>query len=195
MTPPDATPLDPDEAAALLPAHIQTREELNEWEGGNILAAEEWAFARIRGDVLSIGFLKRLHSRMFDETWEWAGQFRRSEKNVGIPWEQVPEALRNLFDNVAYWLEHHTFSLQEIAARLHHRLTEIHPFPNGNGRVARLLTDLFLVSRGRPRFGWGQGDLSLEGDVRTRYIAALRAADEGDMEPLLQFLSQIPDRV
>jgi Fic-DOC domain mobile mystery protein B len=189
LTPQDATPLDPDEAAALLPTHIQTREELNEWEGANILAAEEWAFARTRGDVLSIYFLKRLHSKMFDETWEWAGQFRRSEKNVGIPWEHIPEALKNLFDDARYWLENDTFSLEEIAARVHHRLTEIHPFPNGNGRVARLLTDVFLVSRSRPRFQWGQGDLSQEGDVRTRYIAALKAADGGEMGPLLEFLA------
>ncbi len=110
----DETPLDPDEAAALIPTHIQTRDELNEWEGANILAAEEWAFGRTRGHVLSIDFLKRLHARMFDEIWEWAGTFRRSEKNVGIPWEHIPEALRNLFDNAEYWLENDIFPLKEI---------------------------------------------------------------------------------
>jgi Fic-DOC domain mobile mystery protein B len=133
--------------------------------------------------------MKRLHAKMFDKTWEWAGEFRRSEKNVGIPWIQIPEACRNLFDDAKYWLENETFPLDEIAARLHHRLTVIHPFPNGNGRLARLLTDVFLVSRGHDRFTWGRSDLAKEDEARGRYIAALRAADAGDMRPLLEFLS------
>lgn len=133
--------------------------------------------------------MKLLHAKMFDQTWKWAGQFRSSEKNVGIPWIQISEASRNLFDDVKYWLENETYPLEEIAARLHHRLTVIHPFPNGNGRLARILTDVFLVSRGHRRFAWGQGDLTPEGDVRARYVAALRAADGGDMQPFLDFLS------
>jgi Fic-DOC domain mobile mystery protein B len=188
LIPEDATPLDPDEAAGLIPNHIVTRDELNEWEAANILDAESWAFSRSRGEVLTIEFLKRLHRKMFDQTWKWAGQFRRSEKNVGISWEQIPEALRNLFDDVAYWLENDTFGLEEIAVRLHHRLTLIHPFPNGNGRVARLMTDIFLVSRLHNRFNWGEG-LRNEGAARARYIAALQAADDGDMEPLKDFLA------
>lgn len=167
---------------------------MNEWETANILAAEKWAFTRLRGEVLSIDFLKRLHEKMFEETWEWAGRFRQSEKNVGIPWEGIPEALRNLFDDVEYWVENDEFGVEEIGVRLHHRLTVIHPFPNGNGRVARLLTDVFLVSRDRPRFVWGRTDLAREGAVRRRYIAALRAADGGDFAPLQEFLHPIDPR-
>jgi Fic-DOC domain mobile mystery protein B len=165
------------------------RDELNEWETANMLAGEEWAFSRLHGDVLSVDFLKRLHARMFNQTWDWAGQFRRSEKNLGMHWEQIPEASRNLFDDIKYWLENETFDDKEIAMRLHHRLTVIHPFPNGNGRLARLLTDVFLVSRSHDRFTWGREDLAREGDVRARYVAALRAADEGDLGPLREFLT------
>jgi Fic-DOC domain mobile mystery protein B len=154
-----------------------------------MLAGEEWAFSRLHGDVLSVDFLKRLHARMFNQTWDWAGQFRRSEKNLGMHWEQIPEASRNLFDDIKYWLENETFDDKEIAMRLHHRLTVIHPFPNGNGRLARLLTDVFLVSRSHDRFTWGREDLAREGDVRARYVAALRAADEGDLGPLREFLT------
>ena len=193
LIPPDSTPLDPDEAAGLIPNHIETRGQLNEWEGANILAGEEWALSRAPRDVLSIDFVKQLHEKMFNETWKWAGQFRRSEKNVGVPWEQVPESLRNLFDDVNYWLVNKTFSLEEVAVRLHHRLTQIHPFPNGNGRLARLLTDVFMVRQGQPRFTWGLSDLTEEGDVRRRYIAALRAADGGDMGPLMGFLALTND--
>jgi fido (protein-threonine AMPylation protein) len=43
---------------------------------------------------------------------------------------------------VGYWLERGTYPLDEIAARFHHRLVAIHPFPNGKGRHGRLMADL-----------------------------------------------------
>lgn len=172
-----------------MPGHVTTRAELNEWEASNILQAEKWAFSRSWGNSLTIDFMKRLHTKMFDKTWKWAGEFRRSEKNIGVPWIRIAEASRDLFDDVEYWLENETYPLEEIAARLHHRLTVIHPFPNGNGRLARMLTDVFLVSRGHKRFAWGLGNLAQEGEARARYLAALRAADGGEMQPLLDFLS------
>lgn len=185
-----STPLGPDESEGLIPEHITTREELNEWETANILEAEGWAFARARSDVLSITFVKRLHAMMFGRTWTWAGEFRHSEKNIGIPWEQIPIALRDLSDNVEYWIDHETYGLDEIAVRFHHRLTQIHPFPNGNGRHARLITDLMLTTNGARRFAWGRGDLNRRGDVRARYISALRAADDLVFDPLRDFLAR-----
>lgn len=191
MSPQDpegATLLDPDESEGLIPGHITTREELNAWETANILEAERWAFGRAHPDLLSIAFMKRLHERMFGATWKWAGQFRRSEKNIGIPWEGIPGALAELCDDARYWIQNHTYDLDEAAARFHHRLTRIHAFPNGNGRHARLMTDLFLVRNGAPRFPWGSGDLNQSGNVRERYIAALRESDRHEYGPLLGFL-------
>ncbi|MGH7557996.1 MAG: mobile mystery protein B [Gemmatimonadota bacterium] len=188
--PDDATPLDPDESEGLIPGHITTREELNEWETANILDVEGWAFARKHPSLLSLSFIRDLHARMFGETWSWFGEFRRSEKNIGVPWEQIPMALRDLCDDVAYWIENGTYDLDEAAARFHHRLTQIHPFPNGNGRHARLMTDLLLRANGARRFAWGRGDLNRSGDVRDRYIRALRAADDHDYDPLLRFLGR-----
>jgi Fic-DOC domain mobile mystery protein B len=182
------TPLDPDEAMGLIPSHIATMDELNEWEQANIVQAERWAFERKRKALLSVTFLLDLHRRMFGETWDWAGQTRTSEKTVGIRWYQIPEALANLCDDAKYWLENEVFGVDEAAARFHHRLTFIHPFPNGNGRHARLATDILLVSLGRPRFSWGLGDLRRVGDTRERYITALRAADDQDFKPLFGFL-------
>jgi fido (protein-threonine AMPylation protein) len=74
--------------------------------------------------------------------------------------------------------------------RFHHRLTVIHPFANGNGRHARLLTDILLVNLlKQPRFTWGIGNLITAGDdCRKQYIDALRAADRYDYEPLLAFV-------
>ncbi len=187
--PDGATPLDPDEARSLVPSHIATQAELNAWEHDNIVEGERWAFARRRKNLLTEGFLKRLHKRMFGATWKWAGQWRTTEKNIGIAPERIPEAIRLLLLDVAAQLEAHTHPAREIAARLHHRLVQVHPFPNGNGRVARTFADLLLFSQGEERFRWGEGDLVTAGDVRERYIAALRAADAHDYRPLLAFLA------
>lgn len=183
-----ATPLDPGEARALIPSHIATQAELNEWEHDNIVEGERWAFARRRKDLLTADFLNRLHREMFGATWKWAGQWRTTEKNIGFAPERVPEAVRQLLSDVTAQLEAHSYPIREIAARLHHRLVQIHPFPNGNGRVARTYADLLLFTRGEERFSWGAGDLIAPGDVREQYIAALRAADGRDYEPLFQFL-------
>ncbi len=187
------TPLDAEEAAELIPSHITTREELNAWEQQNILEAQRWALDHRHAEVLSIPFTRELHRRMFDKTWRWAGTFRKTDKNVGIAWHDIPSALTDLCRDVASWFENHTCSTDEAAARFHHRLTWIHPFPNGNGRLARLNTDVLLVARGRTSFDWGRGDLNREGDTRLRYVAALRAADKGGYEPLLAFLN-LPHR-
>lgn len=186
--PPGATPLDRDEAQGLIPRHISTQGQLNEWEQQNILRAEEWVFSRRRGDVLTVDFIKRLHQRMFDKTWRWAGAFRRSDKNIGVDWSDIEVQLRLLCLDVRAQLETRSVSLDEAAARFHHRMTRIHPFANGNGRHARLVTDVLLVRNGADRFSWGSADLEKVGDARTRYIEALRAADARDYSSLLRFV-------
>lgn len=191
--PQGATPLDPDEAAGLIPDHITNQGQLNRWELQNVLKGEEWAFASKRADLLTVDFLITLHKQMFGDTWRWAGEIRRSEKNIGVAPERIQTELRNLFGDVEAQLKDKTWSVDEIAARFHHRLVAIHPFPNGNGRVARTMTDLLLVQQGSERFGWGSGDLaSTESDVRRRYIAALQRADGRDYRQLFDFVRQKP---
>ena len=183
-----ATPLDPDEAAALLPRHIATQGQLNEWEQANILAAVKWAAdARTKIDPLTDVFVRELHRRMFDRTWQWAGQYRHSDKNIGIEWAQVPVRVRDLIADTRYWIDHDTYPSVEAAVRLHHRLVAIHPFPNGNGRHARLVADLVLTNLGGSPLPWGRSDLTHESEVRARYIDALHRADAGDIAPLLAF--------
>ena len=188
MFPPGATPLDPDEAAGLIPAHVTTQEQLNEWELANIVEGEQWAFSRKRKDLLSSRFFRLLHRRMFGKTWRWAGAFRKTGKNIGIDPAQIAPELQKLCDDVAYQLAHGSYPIDEIAARFHHRLTWIHPFPNGNGRFSRTMADLLLVQNRAPRFTWGAGNLVAEGNVRQRYIQALQAADRRDYAPLLEFV-------
>ena len=187
--PPGATPLDPDEAAGLIPSHITTHGQLNEWELVNIVEGERWAFSRKGKNLLSIEFLRRLHQRMFGDTWRWAGTFRSTEKNIGIDPARIQPALLDLFKDVAAQLEHQSYSLDEIAARFSHRLVSIHPFANGNGRLSRTMADLLLVHYGAGRFSWGAGtNLVAESDTRQGYLAALRAADARDYAPLLAFV-------
>ncbi len=184
--PEGATPLTNDELADLIPIHITTQDQLNEWEQKNILVAEKWA--RKKTDLISTKFFQELHEHMFNETWKWAGKFRRSEKNIGIDWHQIPVELKKLCDDVNYQLDHASYSIDEIAVRLHHRLVYIHAFANGNGRHARLLADLLIMLLGGTRFSWGMHqDLYKPTPVRKQYIAALRRADGGDYKDLIAF--------
>ncbi len=185
---PGATPLDPDEARGLIPRHIRTQAELNQWEQANVLDGSAWAMRSRERDVLSEGFVRELHRRLFGDTWHWAGTFRTTGKNIGVDAAQVAVQLRELLENTRYWIEHRAFGLDEIAVRFHHRLVVIHPFPNGNGRHARLMTDVLLRRNGAGAFSWGGANLEAAGDARERYLAALRAADAGDYLPLLAFV-------
>ena len=185
----DNTPLSPDEQADLIP-NLATKEELNEFERANILVAYDWALGLRnlrRQDPLTEPYLRDLHHRMFDQTWKWAGLYRTTEKNPGIPHFQIREALAALLGDARYWLEHRTFPPDEIAIRFHHRLVSIHPFANGNGRHARLMADVLARMQNRPVFTWGGADIVQPGDFRRRYLDALRAADKNDIGPLLAF--------
>jgi Fic-DOC domain mobile mystery protein B len=182
-----STPLTGEELEQLIPSYITLRHELNEAEQANILEAEEWVFLRKR-DILTEHFLDNLHKRMFGRVWRWAGQHRQSSKSVGIDAYRIPTELRQLMDDCRYWIDQASYESDEIAARFHHRLVWIHPYPNGNGRHARLATDLFLNSLGRTRFSWGRVNLVDASETRSVYIAALRAADNHDIKPLLEFV-------
>jgi Fic-DOC domain mobile mystery protein B len=181
------TPLTEEELEQLIPAYITLRHELNEAEQSNILEAEEWVFTRKR-DVLSEKFLDNLHKRMFGRVWRWAGKHRQSNKTIGIDAYRIPTELRQRLDDCQHWIDNSTYEPDEIAARFHHRLVLIHPYPNGNGRHARLATDLLLVSLGRPRFTWGRVNLVDVSKTRTTYIEALRAANNHDIGLLLEFV-------
>jgi Fic-DOC domain mobile mystery protein B len=185
--PDGATPLTPEERRDLIPAHIAYRRELNEAEQENIARAQEWALSRRRRDLLSEKFIRDLHKKMLGDVWRWAGKFRTSQRNIGMDYWLIPVELRQLLDDSKAWIEFGTYPADEIAVRLHHRLVLIHPFPNGNGRHARLVADLLVMQLGRERFSWGRESLRNPGAARARYIEALRAADNHDISRLLTF--------
>lgn len=184
------TPLDEDEKDGLLIPTIATRGELDEFEQQNIEQAVQWTLGRsFKQDViLTEAFVKNLHKRMYGSIWKWAGKFRKTNKNIGVDKWQVPEQLKQLLDDTQFWMENKTFSPDEIAVRFKHRLVSVHCFANGNGRHSRLMADIFIEKiYGQPVFTWGAGNLVQQGDARTRYISAIKAADRGDILPLLAF--------
>lgn len=187
--PDDATPLEPGEREGLLQTWITHRHDLNEAERENILNGLTWA-RRSRPTVermLTEAFIQTLHRKMFEDVWAWAGTYRRTERNIGVPFFQIPVDLAALLADARYWIDNTTYAADEIAVRLHHRLVAIHPFPNGNGRHARLTADLLLERLGEAPFSWGGGQLADTGQLRTAYVTALRAADTHDIAPLLAF--------
>jgi Fic-DOC domain mobile mystery protein B len=131
--------------------------------------------------------MRKLHEKMFDQTWRWAGEYRRSERNIGVPVHQIRDRLVVLLGDVRFWLERGTYPPDEIAVRFHHKLALIHPFPNGNGRHARLIANVLVLKLGRPELTWGAANLVAEGSMRRAYLDALDAADRGDIQPLLKF--------
>lgn len=190
--PDGATPLDPDELAGLKFKHVTTRGELDHLEQANIQQGMIW-LRRYKGDdILNETFIRELHRRLFGDVWSWAGDFRTTEKNIGIDPIQIGIQLRNLLDDVRYWIEHITYEPLEIAVRFHHRLVYIHLFANGNGRHARIMANVLLtkVLKQKP-IDWSGGyDLQKMNERRDQYIQALRAADGGDINPLLDFASK-----
>jgi Fic-DOC domain mobile mystery protein B len=131
--------------------------------------------------------IKLLHEKMFGGVWSWAGAYRTTERNIGVAAYRIPVEMAAMLANVRYWVDHGAFPADEIAVRLHHQLTQIHPFSNGNGRHARLMADLVMERLGGEPFSWGGSSLASAGELRARYVAALRAADGHDVEPLLAF--------
>lgn len=190
QAPDDATPLEPQEREGLRQSWITHRRDLNEAEQDNIIAGAAWARgrrARRPVDMLSVKFAQELHDRVFGDVWRWAGTYRQTARNIGIEAYRIGAEMAALFDDVKYWVEHGTHTPDEIAIRLHHRLAAIHPFPNGNGRHARLMADLLIERLGGQPFGWGGGSLADIGELRAAYVTALRAADNHNIGPLLAF--------
>jgi len=190
------TPLDGDEAEGLRISSITTRGELDEFEQLNIERAVAWTLRRklTPERILTERFVKELQRRMFGDVWRWAGEFRLTNKNIGVDKYDIAVELRNLLDDARHWIEHDTYSGDEIAVRFKHRIVSIHCFTDGNGRHARLMADV-IVSHvfGAPVFTWGSANLAKTGyarknyDARKNYIDALRKADAGDIAPLIAF--------
>lgn len=184
------TPIAEDEKDGLLITSISTLKELDEFEQLNIQKAIAWSLSRrIRNDdILSEQFIRSVHRKMYSDVWKWAGQFRLTNKNIGVDKLEIGVQLRQLLDDTGYWIQHTVFPPDEIAVRFKHRLVSIHCFPNGNGRHSRLMADIIVHELlGRPVFTWGGSDEPKERNIRNEYLSAVKKADDGDLTPLIAF--------
>jgi Fic-DOC domain mobile mystery protein B len=184
------TPLDEDEKEGLLIKSVTTRGELDEFEQLNIEKAIEWTLGKKWKSefILSENFIRELHKRMFNEVWSWAGDFRKSNKNIGVDKYQIGTSLKQLIDDSLFWLKNKTYSEEEFALRFKHRIVNIHCFPNGNGRHSRLVADIIISQIfGKPVFSWSNSNLNKKGEARSAYLTAIRQADSGDIKPLIDF--------
>lgn len=184
------TPLNDVEKEGLLQKQISTQGELNEAEQLNIEEAIQWTMKKNfnASAILSEEFVRQLHKRMYGDVWRWGGDFRQSNKNIGVDWKQTPTALRGLIDDCKFWIDHKTFNEDEMAVRFKHRIVSIHCFSNGNGRHSRLMADVIIKQvLGKEVFSWGEKTYVDSKQARENYIAALKKADKDDLIPLIQF--------
>jgi Fic-DOC domain mobile mystery protein B len=188
------TPLDEEEKEGLRISTITTRQELDEFEQLNIERAIQWVTGKKfkAEEILTEDFIRHVHRRMFGSVWAWAGEFRKSNKNIGVDRFDIGTALHTLLGDSKHWVNHQTYPPDEAAIRFKHRLVKIHCFANGNGRHARLMGDVIIEHIFKqPIFSWGsKSNLTRNGEGRNRYIMAIKAADAGEMNPLMQFARQ-----
>lgn len=181
--------------SGLMLGHLSTPAARNAAEAEAISRAYDKHVFRARRkkrevEWLTDDFIRKVHADMFGTIWEWGGQYRQTKLNIGVEPHLIREQIKLLTGDFFSWNEtNSTMPVVEIAAHLQHRLTYVHPFINGNGRHARLITDIFLYSRQYPIPQWPQIQLMAQGnEIRDQYIKAMKNADEGDITLLIQFI-------
>lgn len=183
-----ATPLSEEELEGLLIPSIGTRAELNAAEQQNVFLGALWLEGRRNREQFDETFLWELHRQMFGQVWRWAGSARKTGKNIGVPIEQIRPGIRDLLEDVTIQRNSPEADRNGLCATFHQRLVRIHAFPNGNGRHARLMTDVLAEQLGIAAPSWGGNDLTSAGESRRRYIEALKQADNGELGPLVKFM-------
>ena len=184
------TPIDEEERAGLKIKSISTQSELDEFEQLNIEKAVEWTIhSNLKSkNIFSEKFIKDLHRRMYGDVWRWAGEFRRSDKNIGVKWTRISIELKKLIDDAEFWINEGKMSAEEVALSFKHRIVSIHCFPNGNGRHSRIMADIIMESVfGKDIFTWHQSKMIKADKTRKEYISALKKAAIGDLKPLIDF--------
>ena len=182
--------LDPDQIQGLKFSHITSMAELDELEDENIQRGINW-LNHHKGTYLTIEFIKTLHKKLFADVWKWAGTFRKNNVNLSkINPYDIGLQLKMLFCDTTYWIEHKSMSWNEIAAEFHHRLVAIHPFPNGNGRISRIMTEYLQTRNNQEVTSWMSSLKDSPEERRTRYIQALQKADRGDLASLIEFMEE-----
>lgn len=193
--PEGATPLSPDDMLGLKFKHVETREQLNELEAANILQGQIWARklkVRTLESIFDRDFIAELHRALFGDVWDWAGDFRLRELNIGVDPLNIPVELHNFLEDAKCWIEFNHYDHLELSARIQHRLVKIHPFVNGNGRHSRIFTDIVRVFLLKEKpMKWAEAKLENMTTERAAYISGLRKADGGDFTEFVEYLRNL----
>ena len=190
----DATPLDDISGLKLDTSKVYTIDEIYFYEAKNITKATLKYLSLVPDKKLapfSFEWLLQLHKEMFGDVWDWAGKLRTVELSIGLKAYMVNVEIKNLVDDLKFWEENKTFDTIEIAARIHHRAVQIHPFLNGNGRWSRMLANIYLKQNGLNPTKWNENLLSKDNPHRDNYIKALKEADNGDYRALIKLQSNV----
>jgi Fic-DOC domain mobile mystery protein B len=182
---PGETPID--DISGLKLKDVRTRKQLSLVEAENVLKATVKYLATKPSRRLAPFDLKwflKLHREMFGDVWQWAGKPRTIDLNIGVAWHQIEIGLQCLVNDLRYWKEN-WHDVVEQAAYLHHRAVRIHPFLNGNGRWARTMANIWLRLHGHELTRWPEEAIGAVSPVRNEYLIAIKAADNGDMQPIL----------
>ncbi len=186
-----STPLEPDQIEGLKYSHITTMAELDEVEDLNIQQGLDWLNHQSNCDFLTISFLNKLHKKLFGEVWKWAGSHRIKLVNLSkFDRYHIGPELKKLFEDTRFWVKHEHMDWNEISATFHHRLVSIHPFPNGNGRTARIMTEFLQKQNGQKITSWKNSLENSPDNRRNQYIQSLKKADDGDYKQLIEFVKE-----
>jgi Fic-DOC domain mobile mystery protein B len=193
--PEGATPLTEDDLKGLKIDWVRNRGDLDIVESQGVgLARRVFLGRNIElAELLDDYFIRQLHQTMFQEVWTWAGKYRTKDLNIGVDFQAVAMEVRNMVRDAEHWLQVESdLEMDRAIVKIHHRLVQIHPFNNGNGRLGRVYADLLARTLSRPDLNWrGQSQGYPEG-FRANYIKALIAADSGNLQPLLEFVRSEP---
>jgi Fic-DOC domain mobile mystery protein B len=187
------TPLPDEWKKDLVPIlkHLKIVAELDEVEEENIIEGLIW-LDDCKDDGLDWMFWFKLHKKMFNNVWKWAGKFRDRElanDDFNHP-GYIQQNIKKLEGDLKFWLSRDAkMDQQEAMARFHIALLTIHPFSNGNGRTTRILTDYICKRQGFSVPTWGLAHRGDAKEHRQVYInSVLKARREGDFSEMIRFM-------
>ena len=136
------------------------------------------------------GWCRVMHEVSGDRLQPWPGSARQiSVRACALAKNALQQYAAEAGENRQFGEQLGPTRASRAMAIVHAELVLIHPWPNGNGRHAREATDLLLRRWRRPAFSWGAASKHAGGqEARQEYLRALRAADAGDLEPLMRFV-------
>jgi Fic-DOC domain mobile mystery protein B len=190
----DATYVDDVSGLKLDKSKNHTLQEIFLYEAKNITKATLKYLSKTPNKKLApftYDWFLKLHNEMFGDVWDWAGKTRQIELSIGIKAYLVSTELKKLVDDLEFWDLNKTFSVVEIASRLHHRAVQIHPFINGNGRWSRMIANIYLKQNNLNPTKWNENLLSKDNIHRKEYINALKMADNGDYSKLIEMQNNL----